>query len=162
MRSCYEALPASGCESDRNPTGWRLQALRLNTQCFSPTANRVRPKTGHWARLASRGRSQPRGRRWVTGALLALGWSEVSLSSLSENPTNSASGARLCEIHQMGNLLDSNMHTAQRHKLFEYSHFIERSLIWTFSNDMITWRMAGVFSCPEQLNRWPCPSLWPN
>ena len=50
-------LPASGCESDENPTGWRLEPVRLKTHLLRPPANKVRPEAGQ---QTSGGRSKPR------------------------------------------------------------------------------------------------------
>ena len=91
-----QASPASGCESDENPTGWGLKPLGLSTQHLRPTANSLRPQAGQQAwPLASTGRSpfswsRPRCQAPVTASswvrakshwrwVLKLASSEVSL-----------------------------------------------------------------------------------
>ena len=94
------ALPASGCESDENPTGWRLEPVRLNTHLLRPTPNRVRLEAGQQAWLASRGRSHPRAgseSRWVTGALRSAGARSISPLCLRIPPI----------LHQGGNCAKS-------------------------------------------------------
>ena len=82
--------------------------LRLNTQSLRPPANRVtRPE----AELASRPvTASPLFVRFTNPLAFGKSAGDPVYSSLSENPTNFASRANWCEIHQMGNLLGKDMH----------------------------------------------------